>query len=210
MPYTKHVLNITSTPQSPEPEAVPPGDARPRHGEGREALLSATVHVVAAKGLRGMTFRAVADEAGVNNSLIAHHFGTRDALLAAALEWSAERSIGLSDLAEYANDAQAYRVKLIDTLLSEPELQLFQFEMILEASRRPHLRPAVHRLYDRYVDELARGRSLRRDPSQRALDRAMFAALDGLVFQYLSQAISAEEFADSVDAMGTLVAASAV
>lgn len=181
---------------------------KPRHGEGREALLSATVYVVAAKGLRGMTFRAVAEEAGVNNSLIAHHFGTRDALLAAALEWSGERSIGMANLADYANDAPAFRSKLIETLLSEPELQLFQFEMILEASRRPHLQPAVHRLYNRYVDELARGRSLLGAPTGRALDRAMFAALDGLVFQYLSRAISAEDLADSVDALGAVVATS--
>lgn len=208
MLYTKHVLNITSTPHSPEPKEVRMEDSRPRHGQGREALLSATVQVVASKGLRGMTFRAVAEEAGVNNSLIAHHFGTRDALLAAALEWSAERSIGMANLADYATDAQAFRAKLVDNLLSEPELQLFQFEMILEASRRPHLQPAVHGIYDRYVEEIARGQSVLRGPAGHALDRAMFAALDGLVFQYLSRAITAQDLADSVDALGSVVAAS--
>src|SRR3712207_5466329 len=68
---------------------------RPKHGQGREALLRATVHVVAREGLRGLTYRAVAEEAGVANTLVAHHFGTRDALLQAALEWAAELSIGI-------------------------------------------------------------------------------------------------------------------
>ena len=69
---------------------------RPEYGQGRDALLAATVHVVAREGLRGLTYRAVAEEAGVANTLVAHHFGTRDALLQAALDWAAEQSIGIS------------------------------------------------------------------------------------------------------------------
>jgi AcrR family transcriptional regulator len=176
------------------------------HGDGKEALLAATVRVVAAKGMRGMTFRAVADEAGVNNTLIAHHFGTRDRLLAAALEWSMERSIGLANLADYASDVESFRSALIDNVLSEPALQVFQFEMVLESSRRPDLQPAVRKLYQRYVSELAQGRSLLGMPRSEGLDRAMFAALDGLVLQYLGHAISAEELAEAVDALGAAVA----
>ena len=73
---------------------------------GREALLVATVHVVARKGLRGLTFRAVAEHAGVNNSLVAHHFGTRDSLIKAALDWSVQQSIGLSQLEETPRDGR--------------------------------------------------------------------------------------------------------
>jgi AcrR family transcriptional regulator len=179
------------------------------HGAGKEALLAATVRVVAAKGMRGMTFRAVAEEAGVNNTLIAHHFGTRDRLLAAALEWSMERSIGLANLAEYASDAESFRSALVDNVLSEPELQVFQFEMVLEASRRPDLQPAVRRLYEHYVSELTQGRTLLGLSSSEGLDRAMFAALDGLVLQYLSHAISAEQLSEAVDALGAAVAGGA-
>lgn len=175
------------------------------HGDGKDALLAATVRVVAAKGLRGMTFRAVAEEAGVNNTLIAHHFGTRDRLLAATLEWSAERSIGLADLAEYSSDAESFRSALIENVLSEPELQIFQFEMIIESSRRPDLQPAVRRLYDRYVGELAHGRSLLGLSSSEGLNRAMFAALDGLVLQYLSNAITATELSEAIVALGAAV-----
>lgn len=45
-----------------------PKSRRPRkrlhYGEGREALLNAAVHVVARGGLRKLTYRAVAEEAG--------------------------------------------------------------------------------------------------------------------------------------------------
>src|SRR3712207_8439845 len=58
----------------------------PGYGEGRRALLAAAVHVVATRGLRHLTYRSVAQEAGVAHGLVAHHFGTRDALLEAALE----------------------------------------------------------------------------------------------------------------------------
>ncbi|KZE94867.1 HTH-type transcriptional regulator BetI [Agromyces sp. NDB4Y10] len=177
------------------------------HGDGKEALLAATVRVVATKGLRGMTFRAVADQAGVNNTLIAHHFGTRDKLLAAALEWSMERSIGLANLGEYAGDPESFRSALVENVLSEPALQVFQFEMVLESSRRPDLQPAVRTLYERYVQELAHGRSDLGLSSSAGFDRAMFAALDGLVLQYLGHAITAEQLSEAVQALGAVVAA---
>ena len=206
------MLSYVSTADGSESRRLPtlermtdPGRRPLNHGDGKEALLGATVRVVATKGMRGMTFRAVADEAGVNNTLIAHHFGTRDRLLAAALEWSMERSIGLANLGEYASDAEAFRSALIENVLSEPALQVFQFEMVLESSRRPDLQPAVRKLYQRYVSELAQGRSLLGMSSSEGLDRAMFAALDGLVLQYLSHAISVEELAEAVDALGAAV-----
>lgn len=177
------------------------------YGEGREALLQATVRVVARKGLRGLTFRAVAEEAGVNNTLIAHHFGTRDNLLTATFEWTADRSIGAADLSAYATDSEGFRKALVDHIVDEPDVELFQFEMILESSRRPELREAVQELYRRYVSELAIGRALLGEPVNDALNMAMFAALDGLMLQYLSRAITATEMEDAVLALGEAVTA---
>lgn len=175
------------------------------HGEGREALLRATVRVVAGRGLRGLTFRAVAEEAGVNNTLIAHHFGTRDKLLATTLEWTLDRSISAADLSEYATDAAAFGAALIKNVLSEPDIELFQFEMILESSRRPELQPAIRQLYGRYVAEVAAGRRLLAGDTSDALNRALFAALDGLNLQYLSRSITADELVAAVEALGVAV-----
>jgi TetR/AcrR family transcriptional regulator, regulator of biofilm formation and stress response len=138
--------------------------ARPRHGEGREALLRATVHVVAREGLRGLTYRAVAEEAGVANTLVAHHFGTRDALLHGRLE---DVAAGLADLV--AGDA---------------DMQAFQFELALEGRRRPELLPAVERMYGAYIE--ATRRELMRlglDEPSDDLARAVFALLDGIALQ---------------------------
>ncbi len=73
-------------------DAAPTDRALP-YGEGRAALLAAVVRIVAERGLRNLTYRAVAKEAGVTHGLVTHHFGTRDALIHAALEYSLETSI---------------------------------------------------------------------------------------------------------------------
>ncbi len=156
------------------------------YGSGRDLLVATTVAIVAEKGLRGMTFRAVADRAGVNNSLIAHHFGNRESLLAAALDWSVESSIdttGLLDLATSSTFADG----LLDSVAERPELQAFQYEMILESRRNPRYQPYVSRLYTRYHEVVAV--SLKHhgidDPSG-ALARSAFATLDGIVLQFMA------------------------
>jgi TetR/AcrR family transcriptional regulator, regulator of biofilm formation and stress response len=157
---------------------------RPRHGEGREALLRATVRVVAREGLRGMTYRAVAEEAGVANTLVAHHFGSRDALLQAALEWAAEQSIGISLLEPATGHLEDFAAGLAEMVREEGDMQVFQYELALEARRRPELLPAVERMYGGYIE--ATRRELMRmglDEPGDDLARAVFAALDGVVLQ---------------------------
>ena len=158
--------------------------ARPRHGQGREALLRATVHVVAREGLRGLTYRAVAEEAGVANTLVAHHFGTRDALLQAALDWAAEQSIGISLLEPATGKREDFAAGLADFVAGDADMQAFQYELALEARRRPELLPAVERMYARYIE--ATRRELMRmglDEPSDDLARSVFALLDGIVFQ---------------------------
>ena len=157
------------------------------YGTGKEALLRAAVAVVAAKGLRGLTYRSVAEAAGVNNTLVAHHFGSRDALIAAALDWAAEQSISASRLREAAALGHSFTESLLELLLAEPELQVFQYEMILEARRRPELAEAVSALYENYVSALAEGLAASGlTDNVQVVARTLFASLDGLVLQYLA------------------------
>lgn len=174
---------------------------RVNYGDGKEALLRATVDVVARKGLRGLTFRAVAEEAGVNNTLIAHHFGNRDALLAAALEWTADRSISAADLGDYEHSGAETVRAVVQHVLTQPEVEVFQYEMILEATRREELRPAVHALYRQYVAAMSPGIAGGEVLRDENLRRAVFAALDGLAMQFFSRAITAEQFADAMRAL---------
>lgn len=167
------------TPAAPAPPS--------KYGTGKEALLRAAVAVVAAKGLRGLTYRSVAEAAGVNNTLVAHHFGSRDALIAAALDWAAEQSISASRLREAAALGHSFTESLLELLLAEPELQVFQYEMILEARRRPELAEAVSALYENYVSALAEGLSAAGlTQNVQVVARTLFASLDGLVLQSLA------------------------
>jgi len=173
--------------------------ATPKYGKGREALLRAAVDVVAQKGLRGLTYRAVAEAAGVNNSLVAHHFGTRDALIEAALLWSSEQSIGASRLREAAENGGTFTEALLELLLEDPGLQVFQYEMILEARRRPELAGPVAALYESYVGALSEGlEAFGFQGDVRVVARSLFAALDGLVLQYLA-GVGREELAAALE-----------
>jgi AcrR family transcriptional regulator len=160
--------------------------ARPGYGEGREALLAATVCVVARRGLRHLTYRAVAEEAGVTHGLVAHYFGSRSALIEQALVYCLSRSMVAGSLEPGTGMVQDFSVGLPAMVTDNPDDQAFQYELILESRRRPELRRHVHALYQAYRD--AAGRELTRmgldnDP---ALTHLVFAALDGLVFQQLA------------------------
>ena len=156
------------------------------YGDGRDALLTAVIDVVAEKGLRGVTYRSVAARAGVNHTLITHHFGSIEGLLAATLEWAVQRSIDETGLARVADFDEKFADALLASVSSEPELQLFQFEMLLEARRRPELKALLDRLYDNYISTVERALRERSLDTDDELSRAVFAALDGLMLQFLT------------------------
>ena len=160
--------------------------ARLPYGDGREALLTAVVALVGEKGLRGVTYRAVAARAGVNHTLVTHHFGSIEGLLAATMEWAVQRSIEETGLERIVDFDDNFADSLIATVAAEPELQLFQFEMLLESRRNPEVRLLVERLYAGYmrtVEDALRQRGVVADDG---VSLAIFAALDGLMLQFLT------------------------
>ncbi len=156
------------------------------YGDGRDALLSAVIDVVAEKGLRGVTYRSVAARAGVNHTLVTHHFGSIEGLLSATMEWAVKRSIDETGLAEIADFDEGFADALMATVSAEPELQLFQFEMLLEARRKPEIRSMVERLYENYVGTVETALRQRGVDTEGEASLAVFAALDGLMLQFLT------------------------
>lgn len=57
---------------------------RPRSEQAREAALEATVELVLARGVPGVTFEEVACRSGVAKTTLYRHFGTKHAMIAAA------------------------------------------------------------------------------------------------------------------------------
>ncbi len=157
----------------------------PGYGQGREALIRATIEVVARSGLRGMTFRAVAEAAGVRNSLISYHFGTSEELLVATAAWAVEASLRRTIPAEGAGDWRFIH-DLIATVRADPDLQLFHYEVLIASRRSPELSQSAETLTRGYLEALETLVRERGHPRPEVLARLIHAVLDGMVFQLLT------------------------
>jgi len=157
----------------------------PGHGERREALLSAAMRVLDRDGMRGLTYRSVAREAGVSHGLVRHHFGTRDALIHEAVLDLAERSLQSTRLESGTGRLEDLGAGTSRMVTDAQNLPGVDYELVLEARRRPELAPAVHALYDRYLDATRRELDRIGLADDEPLVRLVFAALDGLVIQML-------------------------
>lgn len=156
------------------------------YGTGRTALLDAAVRVVARGGLRRLTYRAVAREAGVTHGLVAHHFGSRDALVEEAVTHVVRASLDISSLGIGTGRPGDFAAGLADMVESGPDTQAFQYELLLEARRRPELLPHLRRLYEEYFESSHRELSrMLPAPVTRGMSRLVFAALEGLVLHQL-------------------------
>jgi AcrR family transcriptional regulator len=168
----------------PEPDGET--TTRPPYAEGRDALLDAAARVVARDGFRGLTYRAVAQEAGTTHGLVSYHFRSRDRLIHETAMKARREAIEGSALEPASDRVEEFADHLSQLAADAPEGQVFQFELALEARRRAELEPEVHALYEEYY--AVTGRALTAigisDPSP-ALVRLVFAALDGLTLQQL-------------------------
>ena len=173
---------------------MPPASPKPRQGSkkrkepkraGYWALLRAVPKTVAKLGFRGLTYRALAAEAGVTYGLISYHFGTREALIEEAAKLAAEEAITGSILVPESGEIDDFASGLTTLLREDPSGQAFQFDLVTEAMRNKKLHPSVVTLYTRYidaVDDALREFGIDDDPY---LARVIFAALDGLTLQQL-------------------------
>lgn len=107
--------------------------------DSREALILAAQKVFAEKGFEGATVKDLADEAGVNVSLVSYHFGGKEALYKTCLE-----NFGLD------------RVESAERILKSPEskedfrlrLKLFADDFISFHQREPDICKMIHRGID--------------------------------------------------------------
>lgn len=166
--------------------AAQPQPVRPGYGQGRTALLDAAIRVVARDGLRGLTYRAVAAEAGVTHGLVTRHFGSRAAMIEEALGHAVQHSIAVSSLESATGQIDDLARDLPNMAEDDADGQAFQFELILEARRRPELRDDVRTLYDTYHAATRRELGRMGLDAGDGLTRAVFAALDSMVFQQIT------------------------
>ncbi len=167
---------------APAPESEQRAISR---GEGRDALCEALARIVAREGLDGVTFRSVAAEAGVTHGLASYHFGNRETMIVEALTWATRESIALGRLGEDAATLEQFAADVPALMAEQPQEAIFQFQLALEAQRRPELLAQVQATYDEYVSEV-RGTLTRLGlADDEPLARLAFAAIDGLSVQQL-------------------------
>ncbi|GIK76366.1 MAG: TetR/AcrR family transcriptional regulator [Acidobacteria bacterium] len=158
---------------------------RPPPAAGRRALIEAAVRVVGDGGLRRLTYREVAREAGVTQGLVSHHFGSRAELIRAALEHASRTSLARSPIEPPPGRLEDLSAGLAERVADAPGEEAFQFEIALEARRRADLAPLAVELYDGYLEATARALDAVDVPGDPDLARLVFAAIDGLAFQQL-------------------------
>jgi len=169
-------------------------NARGRHT--REEILRAALRVIGERGVGATTHRAVAEEAGVPAGAPGYYFESIDALLQEALKlFTREETDRLHALARSLEEmedpgpelvAEVFARGVADTHVGQATLVLAQFELYLEAARRPPLREAASVCLGAYHDLAAA--ALRATGRRRADEAApRFVALcDGLGLHQLA------------------------
>jgi len=140
-----------------------------RSAATRRVLLEATVTCLVELGYTGTTSAAVAEKAGLSRGAQLHHFGTRDQLVVAAVEYLAQKRLrrvreALADLSPATpqgakvsrsrTEPQEAALGLLAQALSGP-LYAATLELWVAARAHPHLRAELIPAEERVNDELA-------------------------------------------------------
>jgi AcrR family transcriptional regulator len=163
--------------------------SHPGFREGRDALLDATLRVVARDGFDGLTYRAVAKEAGTTHGLVSYHFGSREALVHEAAAKASRQAVDGAALMPEGAAPEDFVRDLSASVERDLHTHLFQYEMALQSRRRPDLGREIAALYEEYFDITRQ--ALRRmgiAEATPALARFVFAAIDGIVLQHVVRA----------------------
>lgn len=129
-------------------KTVPLGEDR------RAAIADAAIHLVATRGLRGLTHRAVDAETGLPPGSTSYYLRTRNALLTACVNRMLARDINAQPptaavpAGTAGNGAgpapEDLLVEMVVGLVRDrPDDLIARYELSLEASRRPELRDAI-------------------------------------------------------------------
>jgi DNA-binding transcriptional regulator YbjK len=165
-----------------------PGIAR------REKIIEATIRLVARDGTGGLTHRKVAREAGVPLAATTYYFESKEALFQETLASVAEAEIArLRDLMTSPARGDVTQ-RLLEVFAGQQSasseawarIQLAQYELFLEAGRRPKVRPIARAWTQAYLD-LAEEVLAEAGSSEPARDaQNLVAMVDGLFLEQVA------------------------
>lgn len=119
----------------------------------RTAILEAAQRIVLREGLAGVTYEAIADEAGLTKGGVVYHFGSRDELVVALAEflagrWDAAIVEAAGALADRLTERERLEVYARESLQSSSNAEL---RMMLESADVPGARAAWTTIVDRWA-----------------------------------------------------------
>ncbi|MFI9583223.1 TetR/AcrR family transcriptional regulator [Streptomyces sp. NPDC052236] len=163
--------------------ATPPGTSR------ADLIADAALKLLAERGMRGLTHRAVDEAAGLPQGSTSNYARTRQALLEAAVRRQAEREAavltpdempvpegGLEGLVD------ALALALHRYLSRHRELLVSRYELALEATRRPELRASYDAAGSRFREPLNALMAAAGSPEPERHTLSLVAWCDGLMF----------------------------
>jgi DNA-binding transcriptional regulator YbjK len=172
----------------------------------REQILEAALRLIGRSGRESITHRAVAEEAGVPLGSTTYYFKSRDDLLRQALEHVAadevERYGRLGEDLRGVKSSHELADRLMDELVAaaaeDRVAYTAEYELWLEASRRPELREAAQSWCDAEQRAVAGALEELGSNDPRADASLVVATIDGLGERVLAReedpARAAEEF----------------
>jgi AcrR family transcriptional regulator len=161
----------------------------------RERILDAALELVARRGPRAVTYRAVAERAGVAQGVMTYHFGSRRELLSEAFQLHLERLRGaarelpIASVQGLSSDAKSRLVfGFLKEMAQTHRLRfLAEFELTLELARDASLRAAVEPHTDltrSFAQELLAASG---SPAPREDAILVSAVMDGLTLAWLTR-----------------------
>ena len=117
----------------------------------REEVLETALELIAEHGVRGASLRRLAKRLGMSQPSLYHYFASKDALIAAILDYSTARMLGagskvappqgVEDIARFTRDA----VLELYATESHPRFVRFLFSVAVESKKH---RPLVQKLFE--------------------------------------------------------------
>ncbi|MDK1473002.1 TetR family transcriptional regulator [Streptomyces sp. 549] len=164
-----------------------------RNPERRTALLDAAIDVLAAAGARGLTFRAVDQQAGVPVGTASNYFADREELLRQAGRYIFVRLA--PDPGEVAERLASAPTRSLEVVLMQDIVRraqrdragyLAMLELRLEATRRPELQASLTDYHRANLEEIVGHHTAGGFPGDRTTPVLLYLAMTGLIVEHLT------------------------
>ncbi|QNE22992.1 TetR family transcriptional regulator [Kribbella qitaiheensis] len=155
----------------------------------RDAIADAAIHLVATRGLRGLTHRAVDAEAGLPPGSTSYYLRTRNALLTACVNRMLARDLTATSPDPGSAPLEEFMVGMVVGLANERADDLAaRYELSLEARRQPELQDAIIQGGRQLREGLAHMLAALGIPDATEAAWPVAAMMDGLLYDRLAGA----------------------